>query len=423
MEEVKKPRVKIEKSNPSLQRIESRCINCGMCMQTCENIVGLDHTNEKENHPLCINCGQCIMNCPVGALCTKYDYKKVLNILNDTDKLVSVSLAPAVRVALGAEFGLEDGTNLEKYIPDLLRKLGFDYVFDITFGADVTIMEEASELVNRLTSKEKLPMFTSCCPSWVKYASMFHKELVPNLSTAKSPIGMQSTLIKTYFKEMNEIDKDIISVVIAPCTAKKYEIENTDTDYILTTSEFAMMLRECEIDTDNLKESEFDKLLSRGSKSGLMFGRSGGVMESALNYAYFLMTGKNPKEGMFHMDIDNPITTKTYKIGNKNIDIAVVYGMKNLEELLKEKDNYDFIEVMNCPLGCVGGGGQPLIPIQKLDESRKERLNSLNSDANEILYCYQNPEIIDLYKSYIGKPLNDKAHKLLHTNYNNLPKK
>ncbi len=420
MEVNHKRRVNIDTKNPSIQRIESRCINCGMCFNVCENIVGLDHTYEKENSPLCVNCGQCIMNCPVGALCTKYDYKKVLNLVKDGNTKVAISVAPAVRVSLGEEFGMEVGTNLEEILPSILRKIGFDYVFDVTFGADVTIMEEASELLSRLRKQASTPMFTSCCPSWVKYAEMFHPELLNNLSTCKSPIGMQSSLIKTYFRELNGIEEDIISVVVAPCTAKKYEIQNSDTDYIITTSELAMMIRECEIELETVKPGEFDPLLGHGSKAGLMFGRSGGVMESALNCLYYLVNKKNPPKDYFHLNIESGITTASYKIGGKIIDVAVIYGLKNLEEFLPEAENYDFIEVMNCPGGCIGGGGEPLLPIPKLKDAREKRCNTLNDSKNRVLYCYQNPEIKDLYDSYLKSPLSDKSEEILHMKHKDL---
>ena len=235
-----KRRVIVDKNNPSIQRVEARCIGCGLCFKVCENIVGIDHSKCSEN--TCINCGQCIMNCPVGALLPKYDYKKVMNIIKDSNKKIAISIAPAVRVTLAEEFGFEVGTNFENIIPSILRSMGFDYVFDVSFGADVTVMEEASELLERLQKKSNLPMFTSCCPSWVKYASIFHPDILSNISTTKSPIGIQSTLIKSYFREMNQIEEEIISVVVAPCTAKKQEIIKGDTDYILTIPELAMMI-------------------------------------------------------------------------------------------------------------------------------------------------------------------------------------
>ena len=418
MEKEEKRRVRVNEDNPSIQRIESRCLKCGLCMNTCENTVGIDHAYEKEDYALCINCGQCVMNCPTGALLAKYDYKKVLNLVNDTDTLVSLSFAPAIRSTLGEEFSID--SNLEGILPSIGRALGFDYVFDITFGADVTVMEEANELVDRLNKKTNLPMFTSCCPSWVKYACMFHPELIPNISTTKSPIGIQSSLIKTYFKEFNNIEKEIISVVVAPCTSKKYEILTGDTDYIITTQELAMMLRECKIDINALKPSIFDPLLSKGSKSGVMFGRSGGVMEAVLSYTHYLLTGKAPKMDEYHIELNDSTFTTSYKIGNKIIRALVVYGMPSLERFLKDKDEYDIIEVMNCPGGCIGGGGQPLIPIQKLKDATAKREDYLNNEDAKAKYCYENEEIIELYKAYLGKPMSAKAELLLHQNHKDL---
>ena len=418
MEKEEKRRVRISEDNPSIQRIESRCIKCGLCMNTCENSVGINHKREKDE-PLCINCGQCVMNCPVGALLAKYDYKRVLNVLNDTKKRVALSFAPAVRVALCNEFGL-DNINLEPILPSIARALGFDYAFDISFGADVTIMEEATELIDRLNKKTSLPMFTSCCPSWVKYACMFHPELIPNISTTKSPIGIQSTLIKTYYRELNNIEEEIISVVVAPCTSKKYEILSGDTDYIITTQELAMMIRECSIDLNALKESSFDALLSKGSKAGIMFGRSGGVMESILNYTHYLLTGKTPKMGEYHIDMTEPVSKESFKVGSKLIRTLVVYGMPLLESILNEIDEYDIIEVMNCPKGCIGGGGQPLIPIQKIKETEENRVYSLNNEDALVQYCFENRDVQELYKSFLISPLSNKAIELLHKNHEDL---
>jgi len=414
MDVVKKRIVRISPKNPSLQRIEERCINCGMCLITCEMQTGIDHAQESKDNPLCINCGQCILHCPVGALCTKYNYKRVLNVLKDTKKRVALSFAPAIRVSLASEFGIEEATNLESILPTIARKLGFDYVFDVTFGADVTIMEESSELINRLEKNDSLPMFTSCCPAWVKYAKLFHPELLPNISTTKSPIAIQSTLIKTYFKEINNITEKIISVVVAPCTAKKYEIKNSDTDYIITTQELAMMIRESNIDITNLLPSKFDALLGKGSKAGTNFGRSGGVMTSALSYVYYLINKKDAPKDYFNIEIEDGITKKSFKLGEKIINIAIISGMKNLEELLLEMHNFDFIEVMNCPNGCVGGGGQPLIPIKDLDDAYKKRSEALKSEESKVDCCYQNKEIIELYSSYLDKPNSKKAENLLH---------
>ena len=425
--EVVEKRVQISPDNPSIARIEEKCINCGICKNICENVVGIKYKKEDVLQPICINCGQCVVNCPTGALVTKYNYKKVLNYLNDTDYIVTVSLAPAVRVALQEEFNQEAGANVTKKIVTALKNLGFDYVFDLTFGADLTIMEEATELVKRLKTKENLPMFTSCCPSWVKYMELYHDDLLNHLSTCKSPIGMQAAVINSYFILYKDIPKDkIINVMVAPCTAKKYEInrdEITDMDYVITTRELAMMLRECEIDFNSLEESEFDELLGGGSGAGDIFGTSGGVMESALRCAYHIVTNEDAPVSFYDLESvrgNTAIKEAKIKMGNYDLKICAVFGMPNLEKVLKDTSKYDFIEVMNCPLGCVGGGGQPLGVISKMTDDRIKRSKGLyNIDANKkIRVAYKNVDIINLYRAYLHYPGSPKAHKLLHTTFN-----
>ena len=425
--EVVEKRVQISPDNPSIARIEEKCINCGICKNICENVVGIKYKKEDVLQPICINCGQCVVNCPTGALVTKYNYKKVLNYLNDTDYIVTVSLAPAVRVALQEEFNQEAGANVTKKIVTALKNLGFDYVFDLTFGADLTIMEEATELVKRLKTKENLPMFTSCCPSWVKYMELYHDDLLNHLSTCKSPIGMQAAVINSYFILYKDIPKDkIINVMVAPCTAKKYEInrdEITDMDYVITTRELAMMLRECEIDFKSLEESEFDVLLGGGSGAGDIFGTSGGVMESALRCAYHIVTNEDAPVSFYDLESvrgNTAIKEAKIKMGNYDLKICAVFGMPNLEKVLKDMSKYDFIEVMNCPLGCVGGGGQPLGVISKMTDDRVKRSKGLyNIDSNKkIRVAYKNPDIINLYRAYLHYPGSPKAHKLLHTTFN-----
>ena len=422
--EVVEKRVQISPDNPSIARIEEKCINCGICKNICENVVGIKYKKEDVLQPICINCGQCVVNCPTGALVTKYNYKKVLNYLNDTDYIVTVSLAPAVRVALQEEFNQEAGANVTKKIVTALKNLGFDYVFDLTFGADLTIMEEATELVKRLKTKENLPMFTSCCPSWVKYMELYHDDLLNHLSTCKSPIGMQAAVINSYFILYKDIPKDkIINVMVAPCTAKKYEInrdEITDMDYVITTRELAMMLRECEIDFNSLEESEFDELLGGGSGAGDIFGTSGGVMESALRCAYHIVTNEDAPVSFYDLESvrgNTAIKEAKIKMGNYDLKICAVFGMPNLEKVLKDTSKYDFIEVMNCPLGCVGGGGQPLGVISKMTDDRIKRSKGLyNIDKDKkIRVCYKNPDIINLYRAYLDKPGSSKSIKLLHT--------
>ena len=416
--------VRIDEDNESIKRIKERCINCGRCKTICHDEIGINY-NDKCKKAVCINCGQCILNCPVGALVPKYDYKKVLNYLHDTDKIVTISVAPAVRTSIGEGFGLNPGTFLEKELVGALKEIGFDYVFDVTTGADMTVMEEAYELVDRLKNKKTLPMFTSCCPSWVKYLEIYHHDKLNHLSTVKSPIGIQSSIINTYFLNMMNIPKDkIINVVVVPCTAKKYEVKRTEIsmDIAITTSELVLLLKESGIDIKKVKPKEFDSLLSKGSGGGLIFGRSGGVLESVLRCVNYIITGEDKIIDSLALEENKKsgtINKTTINIGPYKLRVASLQGMKNIEEILKDLDNYDFIEVMNCPLGCVSGGGQVLSPINKMDDINIKRALSLDSDdkSNTIRFCYKNPNVINIYKTYLGYPNSPKALKLLHTNF------
>ena len=419
-------RVWVSEVNPSIMRINKKCINCGMCKNICESKTGIKYDREKVLRPICINCGQCIIGCPTGALVPRYDYKKVLEYINNPDYTVVVCTAPAVRVALGDDFGLEPGELVTGKMVSALKRAKFDYVFDTAFAADLTIIEEANELVKRISNKKNLPQFTSCCPSWVKYCEIYHDELLPNLSTAKSPISMHGPIIKSYFSEKNNISPDkIITVTIAPCTAKKYEIKREElpgNDFVLTTSELAILLREQGIDFKNLEDEKFDSLLGESSGAGVIFGNSGGVMEAALRTAYYYIEKKQAPANFLNFEalrgLDE-IKEATVTIDNKDIKVAVVYGMPNLEKILPEKDKYAFIEVMNCPGGCIGGGGQPLVAANKLQEYKEKRIASLyNVDKSLKKHCsYENQEIAKLYDEYLDYPGSEKAEKILHTKY------
>lgn len=411
MEEHK--RVFIDKDNPSIQRIEERCIGCGACLNTCKEVTGLDKNNP-ELKDYCLYCGACVTNCPMGALKERFSYKKVLNLIKDSNKHVAISIAPAVRVAVAEELLKTDGVNMANILPSILRSMGFTYVFDVTFGADVTIMEEASELIDRLIHGGTLPMFTSCCPSWVKYVELMHPELKNNISTTRSPIGIMSSLIKSYFKEMNNIEEDIISVVVAPCTSKKWEMESNDTDYCITTRELVMMIKECEIDIDSLKPSSFDNLLDKGSRCGLNFGKSGGVMEASLATLCHFLTGKTPRINEYFLE-GTGVREATFKMGDKNVHVAVVDGIKNVEEIIPRLDEFDFIEVMNCKGGCVGGGGQPFVSKMESHAKIDIRTKAIDETLNEINFPFENPSIIELYKSYLISPLSEKSESLLHS--------
>lgn len=428
-EEIKKDLpVPIDNDNPSIARIVEKCIKCGRCSVVCKNVIGYDFT-EKNNH-ICVNCGQCVLNCPTGALCVKYDYKKVLDYLHDTKKIVIVHTAPSVRVSLAEAFNAPAGTNVEGKMVASLKKLGFDYVFDTTFGADLTIMEEAAELVERIKENKNLPQFTSCCPAWVKYSEIVYPDIINNLSTSKSPISMQGATIKKYFAQMMNINpEDIIVVAVTPCTAKKYEIKREElegNDFVLTASEVSLMLKESNIDLLNLKDEDFDKIMGRGSSAGIMFGNSGGVMEAALRNVYHIITKEDPQGQLLKfMPVRGYDNMKEASIDIKGlkINVMVIYGLKNINKVIENIRNktskYTFIEVMNCPGGCIGGGGQPLGIVSKQDDTNKARIASLYEEADkQVFKCsYQNQEIKDLYNSFLKEPLSHEAKELLHTKY------
>ena len=393
-------RIEIKPGNFSIERIEEKCINCGMCLNTCKSInnIGTD----------CINCGQCILTCPSGALISKYDYRPVLNYINDTDYTVVAFTAPAVRVAIGDEFGYNPGEFLEGKMTGVLKTLGFDYVFDTTFGADLTVMEEANELVERIN--EGKPLFTSCCPSWVLYMEKYHPEDLDLLSSCKSPIAMQSAMIKSYFADMYDLDKrKVIAVAITPCVSKKTErVIYPDTDFVITTRELAMMIREMGIDFGEIKEVEFDKLLGKGSSAGLIFGVSGGVMEAALRTAYYMINrSKAPEEFYNLVDVrgESDFKTAIVDMKVKKIKVAVVSKISSVIKKYDILKNYDFVEVMSCPGGCIGGGGQPLNAIKDMQSVREERIKSMYDagDKQKLTESYMNAESQDAYISYISK--------------------
>ena len=410
-------KVKVSEDNPSLQRILEKCIDCGQCLETCKSKNRLAEED-------CINCGQCIMTCPMGALVPKYNYKEVLANIHDEEKITVVSISPAVRVAIGDEFGFPAGAFLENKLVGVLKTLGFDYVFDTTYGADLTIMEEATELLSRIKKEENLPMFTSCCPSWVLYMEKYHPEDLSHLSTCKSPIGMQGAIIKNYFAKMKNLNpSDIVTVSLAPCVSKKGEIkEDCNNDYVITTSELAMMIREQEIDFKACKEEDFDSILGKGSGAGVIFGTSGGVMEAALRTAYFLLNGHDAPEDFLHLEsIRGSLSIKEaiIDLGVKTIKVAVLYGIENVNKMYNMLKEYQFIEVMTCPTGCIGGGGQPVLPIPKIASTIDARSKSLyENDAKlSLRNSYENAEIKKLYENCLEKPLSKKAEELLHQRY------
>ena len=384
----------------------------------------------------CISCGQCIVACPTGALSERDDTAKVVAALNDPSKHVIVQTAPSVRVGLGEEFGMPIGSIVTGKLVAALRALGFARVFDTNFSADLTIMEEANEFIQRYVNKDHLPQITSCSPGWIKFCETYFPEFIPNLSSCKSPQGMFGAVAKTYYAEKMGIDpKDIFVVSVMPCTAKKFEAERLDhtavkglpdIDVVLTVRELARMIKKAGILFNELPDDTYDAPFGLGSGAGTIFGATGGVMEAALRTAYETLTGETLEKLEFE-DVRGTegIKEATYTIAGNVIRVAVCSGTANAKKLLTmikngEKD-YDFVEVMACPGGCVNGGGQPIVParIRNYVDVRKVRADALYRDDQQlpVRKSHENPDIKQIYDEYFGKPLSHKAHEVLHTAY------
>ena len=433
-----------------------KCIKCGRCVQVCQGLQGVyalefigrgDKTTMSPaaslplNDSPCIKCGQCVTHCPVGAIYEQDHTDLAMSAIADPDKVVAVQIAPAVRVAIGEEFGLKPGAVSTKKLYTALRRLGFDYVFDTNFGADLTIMEEGFELIDRVSKGGVLPQITSCCPGWVDYCEKYYPELLDNLSSAKSPMMMQGAVTKTYWAEKLGIDKDrIYSVAIMPCTAKKAEITRDgehasssgarDVDLVLTTREIARLIASRGLDFDNLPESDVDDPIGEYTGAATIFGVTGGVMEAAVRTAYYGITGKEAEnvEVKLVRGLDE-VKRGEVDMGGKKVRVAVVHGMANARPLLDKiradkaagkAPDLDFIEIMACRGGCIAGGGQP---YGTDDEVREERIAGLyEDDEKSVQRCsHNNPSIKKLYSEYLGKPLSEKSHHLLHTEYKEVP--
>ncbi len=440
-------RIPIDPDNPSIVRYDEKCILCGQCIQACQetqsvygfyNLPVVDET-------ICINCGQCTLVCPTGAISERDDTRKVLKALADPDKFVVVQTAPATRVALGEEFGMPAGAWVMGQQVAALRRLGFDAVLDTNFTADLTIMEEATELIKRIKGEidKPLPQFTSCSPGWIKFCEYFYPELLPHMSSCKSPQQMFGALAKTYYaKNKNIPPEKFVSVSIMPCTAKKFEAKRPemndsglylgkpalrDVDIVLTTRELARLLKQRNIDLNKLPKENYDPLMGESTGGAIIFGATGGVMEAAVRTAYFFVTGQQPPASLFNLTPVRGLSgIKEAQVdipGAGTVKVAICHGMANgrkvLEKVKQGQSPWHFIEFMACPGGCLGGGGQPRTTALPSDEIRTKRLNSLyQADARwQRRESHENPEVVALYHKFLEHPMSELAEKLLHTEY------
>ena len=461
---VLKPNIEVDKSSWAIEKDDSKCVRCQRCVRTCAelqhvNALTVSHKGDEMkistfadlpfNEVVCTNCGQCVNRCPTGALTERRYFDDVWEAIGDPDKHVVMNTAPSVRVALGEMFGNEVGTRVTGKMVTAMRKMGADSVLDTDFAADLTIIEEGNELLTRLKgalvdgdTSIKLPMITSCSPGWVKFIEHMFPNYLDHLSTCKSPQQMFGAMTKTYYAEKKGVDpKDIVSVAVMPCAAKKYEANRPemnssgyrDIDAGLTTREFGLMIKQAGLDFNNLEDSEFDSIMGQSTGAGIIFGATGGVMEAALRTAYAVVTGRSvPFENLnitavrgtegiraASIKIEDTLPEWSFLEG-VDLNVAVAHGLKNarviMDEVAAGTSTYHFIEVMGCPGGCIGGGGQP-IPTNA--EIRAKRTKAIYEEdmSKPIRMSHENPEITQIYEEFLEKPLGHKSHDLLHTSY------
>ena len=436
---------KLDTSSPSIVRDPAKCILCGRCVRTCEEVQGVSAIDfsgrgsgttittafdEGLNISSCINCGQCIMVCPTGALREQSNIKEVVEALNDPEKTVVVQHAPSVSVTLAEEFGVKPGSDVDGTMVAALRELGFDKVFDTAFSADLTIMEEASELADRIQNGGALPMMTSCSPGWIKFVEQFYPEYIQNVSSCKSPQQMLGAVIKNFWARREGIDPaNVFSVSVMPCTAKKFEAQRPemahdnipDIDAVLTTRELARLIRLRGVDLENIKPDTCDTPFGERSTAGKIFGTSGGVMEAAIRTAHYLLTGSD-MEDLKVQDVRGMTGVKEAKvyINDQQFGVAVINGVGNAHQVMQELRNgrrdLHFIEVMTCPGGCIAGGGQPYETAPDAVKARMQALYKIDR-SEPVRTSHANQSLQRLYDEFLGAPLGHKSHELLHTSY------
>jgi iron-only hydrogenase group A len=427
----------VDASGPSLKREPNKCILCGRCVRVCEEVQGvsaLEFTergfnsivstgfNLPQSEVNCANCGQCATVCPTAAITEISEVDKVWAALEDDSKHVVVQTAPSIQSTLGEEFGMEAGTVVTGKMAAALRRLGFDKVFTTDFAADLTIMEEGNEFIQRFKGNKNLPHITSCCPGWVKFCEHNYPDLIDNLSSAKSPMSMFSAISKSYYAEQTDIDaKDIYTVAVMPCTAKKFEKEREellgDTDAVLTTRELARMIKEMGIKFTTLADEKYDEMLGSHTGAATIFGTTGGVTEAALRTVKEELDGE--PLGRLGLGFEG-IQEASLEVAGQTVNVAIANGLANAAKLLDEvragNSKYHFIEVMACPNGCVGGGGQPLPTSKEIKQKRALGLRNID-ESGIIRKSHENPMIKKLYDDYLGEPLGGHSHHLLHTKY------